>query len=111
MAKTDFSKIACCRAMYEDLLDGDVLYDFIYNRLYYQDHRIFAYCPNCGTKLPDYSEEYCDALEDALGKDYCDIEEKEIPNEFKSDEWWKNRKIRGVGSYWKNYNPIRTGNY
>jgi hypothetical protein len=31
--KPDFEKVACCRAMYEDLLDGEVVYDFIYNRL------------------------------------------------------------------------------
>jgi hypothetical protein len=107
----DLKKVACCRAMYEDLLDNEVVYDFIYNRLYYPNRRIFAYCPNCGTKLPDYSEEYCDALEEAVGKEFCDIKEEEIPEEFKSDEWWKKRNITGKGSCWNDYDPIRTKNY
>ena len=101
----DFKKVACCRATYEDLLDGDILYDRINNRLYYPERRILAYCPNCGTKLPDYSEEYCDELEEAVGKEFCDIKDDEIPKEFKSDEWWRKRNITGIGSYWNNYAP------
>lgn len=109
--KTDFKKIACCRAMYEDLLDGDVIYDSVYNRMHYPNRRIFAYCPNCGTKLADYSFEYDAALEEAVGKELCDIKDDDIPEEFKSSTWWKKRRITGSGAYWNTYDPIKTENY
>ena len=54
------------------------------------------YCPFCGAKMPDHfyaSEQYENALEEALGKEFCDIKEEEIPEEFKTDEWWKKRGL------------------
>ena len=54
------------------------------------------YCPYCGTKLPKdliVSDDYFDELEKVLGKDFCDIKDDEIPEEFKSDEWWRKRNI------------------
>ena len=51
-----FLDIACCRALYEDLLDEEVVYDEKYNRFHYPYSRVFAYCPNCGAKLPDYQD-------------------------------------------------------
>lgn len=57
---------------------------------------VFVYCPYCGTKLPanlENGDEYYDALEEAVGKEFCDIKEEEIPEEFKSDEWWKKRGL------------------
>ena len=106
-----YEEIACCKALYSDLLDKMVIYDEVYNEFSCSNGRIFAYCPNCGTKLPSYSEEYCDTLESVLDKDYCDITEDDIPEEFKTDEWWRKRGIRGIGAYWKMYNPIRMNNY
>ena len=106
-----FENIACCKALYTDLIDGIVIYDEIYNRFRYPNHRIFAYCPHCGTKLTDYSEEYFDALEECLQKDFSDISESEIPEEFKTDEWWKKRGITGIGNYWKMYDPVKMNNY
>ena len=53
-----------------------------------------CYCPFCGAELHKYLlEEYRDELEKAVGKEYCDIKEDEIPEEFKSDEWWKKRGL------------------
>ncbi len=60
-----------------------------------------VYCPFCGSKLPkdrmavdeSGSDPYTDALEEALGKDFCDITPEEIPEEFKTDEWWKKRGL------------------
>lgn len=106
-----FLDIACCRALYEDLLDEEVVYDEKYNRFHYPYSRVFAYCPNCGAKLPDYQDEYYDALEEAMGKEFCDIAEEEIPEEFRTDEWWKKRGIKGIGKSWETYDPIRTNNY
>lgn len=106
-----YEDIACCKALYEDLLDGKVVYNEMYNCFHYPYSRVFAYCPNCGAKLPDYSTEYDEALEEALGKEYCDITEDEIPEEFKTDEWWRKREIKGIGKYWEMYNPIKMNSY
>lgn len=55
------------------------------------------YCPYCGTKLPasldGAKDEYRNELEKAVGKEYCDIKPEDIPEEFKSDEWWKKRGL------------------
>lgn len=56
--------------------------------------RMLNFCPFCGTKLPDnLYNKYPDELEKAVGKDFCDITEDEIPEEFKTDEWWKKRGL------------------
>ena len=59
------------------------------------------YCPYCGAQMPKNlaavdesgSDPYSDALEEAVGKEFCDITEDEIPEEFKTDEWWKKRGL------------------
>ena len=52
------------------------------------------YCPYCGTKQPESLIFIRDAeIEKAVGKDFCDITEDEIPEEFKTDEWWKKRRL------------------
>lgn len=106
-----FEKIACCKALYTDLVDGSVVYDKKYNRFYYPYSRVFAFCPNCGTKLPDFSEEYDDELEKITGKNLSNITDEEIPEEFKTDEWWKKRGIKGIGKFWEMYDPIRMNSY
>lgn len=107
----EFIDIACCRALYEDLLDGEVVYNKIYNYFHYPYSRVFGYCPNCGAKLPNYLDDYDDELEKVTGKSLSIITEEEIPEEFKSDEWWRKRGIKGVGKYWEKYNPIRMNRY
>ena len=52
------------------------------------------YCPYCGSKQPSFlDEERYNAIEETLGKEWCDITEDEIPEEFKTDEWWKKRGL------------------
>ncbi len=54
------------------------------------------YCPWCRTKLPkSVREEWFEILakEYHLDDPYCDEQEKLIPKEFKSDEWWKKRGL------------------
>ena len=41
----------------------------------------------------DMLSDAADALEEALGKEFCDISEDEIPEEFKTDEWWRKRGL------------------
>ena len=56
--------------------------------------RMLDFCPFCGTKLPyNLYNKYAEELEKAVGKEYCDITEDEIPEEFKTDEWWKKRGL------------------
>ncbi len=55
-----------------------------------------THCPWCGTKLPkSVREEWFDILEKEYGIDHprYDEQEKLIPEEFKTDEWWKKRGL------------------
>lgn len=58
--------------------------------------QLFFYCPWCGKKLPEsLREKFFDILE----KEYhvepeFDIkQDPNVPEEFKSDEWWKKRGL------------------
>ena len=58
---------------------------------------VIFFCPWCGSKLPNSLR---DKFFDILEKEYnieTDIgeykERKDIPMEFKSDEWWKKRDL------------------
>ncbi len=54
------------------------------------------YCPWCGTKLPNSLRDmYFDILEQEyhLEADLEPANNKDLPEEFKTDEWWKKRKI------------------
>lgn len=54
------------------------------------------YCPWCGVKLPEsVRDQYFDILETEYGiESDLEMEEQEgFPEEFKTDEWWKNRGL------------------
>ena len=52
------------------------------------------YCPFCSTKMPaSLSDKYHDELTQLLGKEYYNVEQDEIPEEFKTDEWWIKRGL------------------
>lgn len=58
--------------------------------------QLLSYCPWCGKKLPkSLRDEYFDILEKEYGLDNYDIDDhpERIPEEFKSDEWWKKRSL------------------
>lgn len=59
------------------------------------DGFLMFYCPFCGTKLPkDLRDEWFDELSKVLGfKVDISIDRRKIPKEFRTDEWWKNRKL------------------
>jgi hypothetical protein len=53
------------------------------------------YCPWCGKKLP---EDLCNQFEEIMEKEYgLTVSEVnrgvDIPEEFKTDEWWKKRGL------------------
>lgn len=58
---------------------------------------VFIYCPWCMTKLPkELTSTYCDIIQKEFGLNpqHIDLEiEDKISEEFKSDEWWKNRGL------------------
>lgn len=53
------------------------------------------YCYNCGTQLPTpLRKEWFNAMEEALGKELTiTIDESEVPEEFRTDRWWKKRGL------------------
>lgn len=56
----------------------------------------YFYCPWCGKKLPDsLRDEYFESLEKEYGIDdpFDKKQAKQVPEEFKSDEWWKKRGL------------------
>ena len=103
IALSNFQEIACCKGMYEDLTSKEAEFDVTFKCFYlhlYTHWQSLWYCPYCGTKLPNLrcadefgTDLYADALEEAVGKEFCDITEDEIPEEFKTDEWWKKRGL------------------
>jgi len=101
----------CCKEMYEILLgenDGRCELHFGYIpqfREYFIDVRaeyggaiqLIKHCPWCGSRLPKrLREEFFNTLEKEynIETDIGECKEREdIPQEFKSDEWWKKRKL------------------
>lgn len=58
--------------------------------------QLIFYCPWCGKKLPkDLGEEFFEILEKKYGiESNLDIlKNPNLPQEFKSDEWWKKRGL------------------
>jgi hypothetical protein len=89
----------CCRRLRNDLEAGGFVYneqlrEFTCNMRGKEDYcQVVRYCPYCGVELKSLANEYRAALAEALGKEFCDIKEDEIPEEFKSDEWWRKRGL------------------
>lgn len=86
----------CCDEMARCALDADVALQYIPR---FREFGIFitdggtaiqqiAYCPWCGLKLPkSLRDEWFDAIWD-MG---LEPESAQIPDEFQSDQWWKER--------------------
>jgi len=92
----------CCELMSQFLLDPRIRINYFKKfRGYYLDTTSGAYqtifhCPFCCSKLPqNLMEEYYKILEKEYNIDDPHDEEQEniIPEEFKSDEWWKKRNL------------------
>jgi hypothetical protein len=94
------SIIYCCDEL-KDIIQNDETH-FYYNKKYrefvinYKEGfgggvQLVNYCPWCGTKLIDeLSDRWFQELE-KLGFD--EPFDQEIPEEFKTDEWWIRRKL------------------
>jgi hypothetical protein len=62
------------------------------------EKELFSYCPGCGTKLPPCLEnEFFSIVKKEFNITHTNLlkilQEEPIPSEFKSDEWWKKRKL------------------
>ena len=93
----------CCEAMRRSLLLGELKFYPRYrgiccycknNRDGGYDEKFLIYCPFCGVKLPKCLwYEYADEMEAVVGKYFGQISDDEIPEEFKTDKWWKKRGL------------------
>ena|SRR5438445_9831601 len=96
----------CCQLMSDSINDqriqigyDPVTRDYFIPLLYKE--RITAlqclyYCPWCGKKLPDsLNNTWFEILEKEYNLDDPDSKEQKslIPEEFKTDEWWKKRGL------------------
>jgi hypothetical protein len=95
--------IHCCKAMEEEINDPRVFLGYAskYREYFIQTInpsivRLIYICPWCGKTLPkSLRNEWFEALE----KEYClddpwdKKQENLIPEEFKTDEWWKKRSL------------------
>ncbi len=91
----------------ENQADGQYVFYRRCNRTYFieafndsSSSTQIEYCPFCGKKLPnDLDEEWFDTIYEELGPEYLEGPHagtpptKELPEEFKTDEWWKKRGL------------------
>ena len=92
--KTAQSFSHCCSEMRHFLDEKKVAIGYIHKTRSYHINLLTSgglqeihYCPWCGKKLPEnLREKYCDILEN-LG--YYPFDE-DIPDIYKTDEWWRN---------------------
>ena len=91
----------CCKeiGLFIDDSRDPIEYDPVY-RMYlirfesYGNIIWFSYCPFCGSKLPKHlKDEWWDILYEMGYEPFDDKDSGKIPEEFKSDEWWKKRGL------------------
>jgi hypothetical protein len=68
-------------------------YSISYKKRYGGGEQLINYCPWCSKKLPkSLRDGFFDTLEEmGIEADIMDLDN--IPTEFKTDEWWKKRKL------------------
>lgn len=67
-----------------------------YKRIFYLDCLPINFCPGCGKELPQsLDNEWKEVLmkEYGIEEDHCSIWNPMVPEEFKSDAWWKTRGL------------------
>ena len=92
----------CCELMSKFLLDPRIeIYYFKKFRGYYLGttsgaYQTIFYCPFCSTKLPpNLMDKYYNIIEKEYKIDdpHDTEQEKLVPEEFKTDQWWKKRNL------------------
>lgn len=58
-------------------------------------YQIITFCPWCGAKLPkSLGKEWCQLIKEEFGiEDIFKEEWDKLPQEFKTDEWWRKRGL------------------
>ena len=98
--KTDI----CCKDIIIILSDhrDNIYYNSVFREYYVQTKRktvilTMDFCPWCGSKFPEsLREKFFDLLESEyeIDADIGDYKSRpDIPEEFRSDEWWKKRGL------------------
>ena len=68
-----------------------------YTRIYWlPDDNIISFCPGCGKELPKslQNEWYATLYKEyGIEGEHASIWNPMVPEEFKSDAWWKNRGL------------------
>ena len=91
----------CCKYMESNINDSSshTKYNKI-KRCYYIERKnkntvnAIFFCPWCASELPkDLILEYDTIASKAYGEDIDLVSKNKIPQEFKSDEWWKKRGL------------------
>jgi hypothetical protein len=101
---TTFDIDYCCKSMKFSVEDCRIQlkYDPIIRKYEilstnYSDSMPIKYCPFCRKKLPkSLYKKWCSILKKEYNiKDYIynKVETADIPQEFKTDEWWKKRGL------------------
>jgi hypothetical protein len=97
-------EIVCCERLKEFINDCKTGFGYCpYTRSFYikqpspfkGSHRI-PYCPLCGKQFPkELVDEWYETLKREYGLDdpNGDSQSKLVPEEFKTDEWWKKRGL------------------
>ena len=93
----------CCQMMTRGVNDQRIFINYVPRLRVYAINvttsrvtlQLMFHCPWCGYKLPkNLRKEYRYILEKEYNLDCFDEEQKKrIPEEFKSDEWWKKRGL------------------
>ncbi len=93
----------CCQLMTDFLEDKRIplkysaqYREYFFNLLNSNASQGILYCPWCGKKLPSrLGEKWLEILtkEYNISDPYDKKQSKLVPEEFKSDEWWKKRKL------------------
>ena len=93
----------CCNSMQNALEDPRIYigYEPAYREYYIETKEsvviyVISYCPWCAKKLPEnLTNEWFAILEKEYGLDDPDSKEQQklVPEEFKTDKWWKKRGL------------------
>ncbi|MCP4393148.1 MAG: hypothetical protein GY804_02610 [Alphaproteobacteria bacterium] len=92
----------CCKNMTRNIKDGEIHlnyfpddreYSIEYRKEFGASEHLIYFCPWCGVKLPESLAEKRETLLDEMFEDYDGDDDPRIPEEFKTDEWWKKRGL------------------
>src|SRR5690348_5911143 len=94
----------CCEYMTDALLEKKIYVGygpryreyFIYDKSGFNNGYLLWHCPWCAKKLPSsVRDQWFEVLEKEYNLDdpWSDEQEKLVPKEFTTDEWWKKRGL------------------